>query len=74
MTTTVRTLKKSSPVSAPASVVPLTDITITWSARTDGSELRTITGAELGPILEWLHRECGNTGPTSSTTRTSPKT
>jgi hypothetical protein len=56
---TIRTLKKTPPVSVPATVVPLTDISITWSPRADGSEPRTITGAELGPILEWLYTEAG---------------
>jgi hypothetical protein len=56
--TTVRTLKTPAP--DPANVVPLADIRITWfNDDTTTAEPRTISGAELAPILTWLYRECG---------------
>lgn len=58
--TTVRTLNKAPAPSAPTTVVPLADIRITWfSDDTPAAEPRTISGAELAPILTWLYRECG---------------
>jgi hypothetical protein len=62
--TPVRALKKTPPASTPATVMPLADVTITWTLDPDGkSRTRAITGVELAPILEWLHDECNGIWP-----------